>query len=196
MTYCHVVTNTHMIYDNGIWWRLGSTLVSLFRVAALALQALNASHTHPLIFNVENLMLSSWQVKLKRPAKKPACQKLHTKNPHARNLQHASTFLSVTATYVCTYTCQEHIEPAREHVTTVDSEILTWLPDTNFSILQIWNGSNVHMHTCIHKIPRHSPRVNRGFKTYPATSFATHPHVPFFWVEKHWTYSVEDWGHP
>jgi len=40
---------------------------------------------------------------------------------------------------------QEHIEPAkpaREHVTTIDSEIQTWLPDTNFSNIQIWKGSN------------------------------------------------------
>ena len=45
---------------------------------------------------------------------------------------------------------QEHIEPAkptREHVTTINGEIQTRLPDTNFSNIQIWKGSNVHMHS-------------------------------------------------
>ena len=57
---------------------------------------------------------------------------------------------------------QEHIEPAkparkREHVTHIDSEIQTWLPDANFSNIQIWKGSNVHMHTCFRRVPRLSP---------------------------------------
>ena len=45
---------------------------------------------------------------------------------------------------------QEHIEPAkpaREHVTTIDGEIQTWLPDTNFSNIQIWKISDVRMHS-------------------------------------------------
>ena len=33
---------------------------------------------------------------------------------------------------------QELIEPAREHVTTIDSEIQTWRSDHNFSNYQIW----------------------------------------------------------
>ena len=33
---------------------------------------------------------------------------------------------------------QELIEPAREHVTTMDSEIQTWRSDANFSNYQIW----------------------------------------------------------
>ena len=37
---------------------------------------------------------------------------------------------------LCMYP-QEHIE----HVTTIDSEIQTWLRDTNFSNIQIWKGS-------------------------------------------------------
>ena len=51
---------------------------------------------------------------------------------------------------------QEHIEPAkpaREHVTTIDGEIQTWLPDTNFSNIQIWKGSNVRMHSCVLRVP-------------------------------------------
>ena len=51
---------------------------------------------------------------------------------------------------------QEQIEPAkpaREHVTTIDSEIQTWQPDTNFSNIQIWKGSNMCMHTCIRRVP-------------------------------------------
>ena len=47
---------------------------------------------------------------------------------------------------------QEHIEPAlptREHVTIIDGKIQAWLPDANFSNIQIWKGSNVHMHTCV-----------------------------------------------
>ena len=51
---------------------------------------------------------------------------------------------------------QEHIEPAkpaREHVTTIDGEIQTWLPDTNFSNMQIWKGSNVRMHSCVLRVP-------------------------------------------
>ena len=55
---------------------------------------------------------------------------------------------------------QEHIEPAklaREHVTTIDGEIQTWLPDTNISNIQTWKGSKVHMHTCIRKDPRQGP---------------------------------------
>ena len=54
------------------------------------------------------------------------------------------------------YYHQEHIEPvkpAREHVTTVDSEIQTWLPETNFSNIQIWKGSNVCMHRCVLRVP-------------------------------------------
>jgi len=51
---------------------------------------------------------------------------------------------------------QEHIEPAkpaREHMTTIDGEIQTWLPDTNFSNIQIWKGNNVRMHSCILRVP-------------------------------------------
>jgi len=54
------------------------------------------------------------------------------------------------------YIYQEHIEPAkpaREHVTTIDGEIQTWLPDTNFSSIQIWKGSNVRMHSCVLRVP-------------------------------------------
>jgi len=61
---------------------------------------------------------------------------------------------------------QEHIEPAkpaREHVTTIDGEIQTWLLDTNFSNIQIWKGSNARMHSCVLRVPWHGPRVNRGF---------------------------------
>jgi len=50
-----------------------------------------------------------------------------------------------------THIHQEHIEPAkpaREHVTTIDGKIQTWLPDTNFSNIQIWKGSKL-MCTCI-----------------------------------------------
>ena len=39
---------------------------------------------------------------------------------------------------VCFKYKQKHIELAREHVTTTDGEIQTWLPDTNFSNIQIW----------------------------------------------------------
>ena len=113
---------------------------------------------------------------------KPTCQK-----PAAY-----INFPKCDATYVCTCTCQEHIELAREHVTTIDGEILIWLPDTNFSNIQIWNDSNIRMHTCIHKVPRHIPRVNRGFNPiqqqpshHSIQQRATHPCVPFFWVEKH-----------
>ena len=38
------------------------------------------------------------------------------------------------------------MKPVREHVTTIDGEIQTWLPDTNFNNIQIWKGSNVRMH--------------------------------------------------
>ena len=85
---------------------------------------------------------------------------------------------------------QEHIEPAREHVTTIDSEIQTWLLDTKFSNIQIWKGSN--MHTCIRMVPRHSPRVNHGFNPiqqqlshHSRQQRATHPCVLFFWTKKH-----------
>ena len=33
-------------------------------------------------------------------------------------------------------------EGAWLHVTTIDGEIQTWLPDTNFSNIQKWKGSN------------------------------------------------------
>jgi len=57
---------------------------------------------------------------------------------------------------------QEHSEP-REHVTTIEGEIqTTWLPDTNFSNIQIWKGYNVGLHTCVHRVPRHSPREIRS----------------------------------
>ena len=59
-----------------------------------ALQALKAPHTHPLISKVENLVLSSWQIKFKRP---PG-------NPCAGNLQHSTTLKPFT--YV-----QHHIDP-------------------------------------------------------------------------------------
>ena len=89
-------------------------------------------------------------------------------------------------------TNQEHIEPAREHVTTIDSEIQTWLPDTNFSNIQIWKGSNVRMHSCVLRVPLHGPRVNHGFNPIQQQPShrsrqqrATHPCVPSFWTEKH-----------
>jgi len=79
-------------------------------------------------------------------------------------------------------------KPVREHVTTIDSEIQTWLPDTNFSNIQIWKGSIMRMHTCVRRVPRHSLRVNRGFNPTQQQPLhrsrqqrATHPHVPFFW---------------
>ena len=34
--------------------------------------------------------------------------------------------------------CIELAKPGREHVTTIDGEIQTWLPDANFSNNQIW----------------------------------------------------------
>ena len=93
------------------------------------------------------------------------------------------------------YYHQEHIEPvkpAREHVTTVDSEIQTWLPDTNFSNIQIWKGSDVRMHSWFLRVPWHGPRVNRGFNLIQQQPShrsrqqqATHPRVPSFWTEKH-----------
>ena len=42
---------------------------------------------------------------------------------------------------------------AREHVTTIDGEIQTWLPDTNFSNIQIWKGSDVRMHSGFLRVP-------------------------------------------
>ena len=45
--------------------------------------------------DLENLKPSSWQIKLKRPH-----WNLHARNPHAGNLEHSSTLLSVTAMYV------------------------------------------------------------------------------------------------
>jgi len=99
------------------------------------------------------------------------------------------------------YYGQEHIEPAREHVTHIDGEFQTWLPGTNFSNIQIWKGSNVRVHTCVRRDPRHSPRVNRGFNPIQQQPLycsrqqrATHPRVPFFWIKNTWTYSVEGWG--
>jgi len=90
---------------------------------------------------------------------------------------------------------QEHIELAklaREHVTTIGGEIQTWLLDTNFSDIQIWKGSNVHMHSCVLRVPKHGPRVNRGFNPIhqqpshrSRQQRATHPRVPSFWTEKH-----------
>ena len=99
----------------------------------------------------------------------------------------------------CTNTCivswQEHIEPAkpaREHVTSIDSDIQTWLPDTNFNNIQIWKGSNVRMHSCVLRVPWHGLRVNRGFnpiQQQPSHSSrqqrTTHPRVLSFWTEKH-----------
>ena len=93
------------------------------------------------------------------------------------------------------YSYQEHIEPAkpaREHVTTIDGEIQTWLPDTNFSNIQIWKGSNVRMHSYVFRVPCHGPRVNRGFNPIQQQPShrsrqqrATHPRVLSFWTEKH-----------
>jgi len=90
---------------------------------------------------------------------------------------------------------QEHIEPAkpaREHVTTVDSEIQTRLPDTTFSNIQIWKGSNVRMHSFILRVPCNGPRVNCGFNPIQqqpshrsGLQRATHPRVQSFWTEKH-----------
>ena len=79
---------------------------------------------------------------------------------------------------------------AREHVTTIDGEIQTWLPDTNISNIQIWKGSKVHMHSCVRKVPRQGPRVNCGFNPQQPLHRSrqqrdTHPRVPFFWTEKH-----------
>ena len=98
-------------------------------------------------------------------------------------------------THTPTHIHQEHIEsvkPAREHVTTINGKIQTWLPDNNFSNIQIWKGSNVHMHTCAYRVPKHGPRVNCGFNPiqqqpshHSKQQRATHPHVPFFWTEKH-----------
>ena len=84
----------------------------------------------------------------------------------------------------------------REHVTlhvhSIDGKIQTWLPDTNFSNFQIWKCSNVRMHTCVRRVPRHGPRVNHGFnpiQQQPSHRIrqqqATHPCVPFFWTKKH-----------
>ena len=75
-------------------------------------------------------------------------------------------------------------------MTTIDGEIQTWLPDANYSDIQIWKGSKVHMHTCIRKVPRQGPRVNRGFNPQQPLHRSrqqrdTHPRVPFFWTKKH-----------
>ena len=77
-------------------------------------------------------------------------------------------------------------------MTTRDGENQTWLLDTNFSNIQIQKGSKVHMHTCVHSVPRQGPRVNHGFNTIQQQPLhcsrqqrATHVRVPFFWTEKH-----------
>ena len=68
-------------------------------VAALALQALEVLHPHSLIFKVENLALSSWQIKLEWPARN-----LHTRNPHAGNPRRKFiNILKLAATYVHTH---------------------------------------------------------------------------------------------
>jgi len=79
-----------------------------------------------------------------------------------------------------------------EHVTTIDGEIQTWLPDTNFSNIQIWKGSNVCMHSCVLRVPLHGPIANRGFDPIQQQPLhrsrqqqATNLRVPSFWTEKH-----------
>jgi len=47
---------------------------------------------------------------------------------------------------------QEHIEPVKGHATTIDCKIQTWLLDTNFSNIQILEGSNVCMHTWVCRV--------------------------------------------
>jgi len=58
-----------------------------------------------------------------------------------------------------------------EHVTTIDGKIQTWLPDTNFSNIQMWKGSNVCMHICVRRVPRQS-KSKTWLQSYPATNFA------------------------
>ena len=43
---------------------------------------------------------------------------------------------------------QEHIKPAKEHATTIDCEIQTWLLDTNFSNIQ-YGKLKAAMCTCL-----------------------------------------------
>lgn len=74
-------------------------------VPALDQQALTILHTPLSIFKVDNLMLSSWQIELKQPARNLHVGNLHVGNPHAGNphagnLEHSSTFLTATVMYI------------------------------------------------------------------------------------------------
>ena len=83
---------------------------------------------------------------------------------------------------------QEHIEPVREHVTTIDGEIQTWVPDTNLVTSKYGKAATC---TCV-PVFVWSPdtvqeyNVNRGFN--PIWQQPSHrSHVPFFWTENIWT---------
>ena len=80
-------------------WRCGVKMSSAHclasHVAALALQALKASHTRPLIRKTPTILVANktWVL-----ARNP-----HAGNPHAGNLEHSSIFLSVIAIYIRIY---------------------------------------------------------------------------------------------
>jgi len=66
---------------------MSSTHCSAPRVAALALQTLNALYTRPSILKVENLMPSLWQIKLERPVRNlPWFLKLLLKTNRGKNV--------------------------------------------------------------------------------------------------------------
>ena len=55
----------------------------------------------------------------------------------------------------------------------------------------VWERDYVLMHTCVHRVPRHSPRVNCGFNPIQQQPLhcgrqqqTTYPRVSFFWIEE------------
>jgi len=58
------------------------------------------------------------------------------------------------------------------HITTMDGKIQAWLRDANFSNIQIWKGSNMRIHTCVHRVPQTQSKSKLWPQSYPATTFA------------------------
>ena len=90
---------------------------------------------------------------------------------------------------------QEHIEPAkpaREHVTTIDGEIQTWLPGTNFVKSKYGKAAT---RACIAAFLESPDMVqeyivasilaSNNLRTVADNSELSHPRVPSFWTEKH-----------
>jgi len=110
---------------------------------------------------------------------------------HNKNVHYHGIIVGMTGNH-----SQEHIKPAREHVTTIDGE---FKHGCQILILVTSKYGKAAMYTCIPVFAR----VDRGFNPiqqqpshHSRQQRATHLHVPFFWTKITWTYSVEDWGCP